>query len=88
MLDNPRDIMTGRTLGPADAEPSIEAVERYHTGQLKPFISSQNSSAPAANAANAPSPSSSSSPSPSASGGAGGSATAAATGAAGMGGSQ
>ena len=33
MVDNPRDLMTGRTLGPADAEPTIESVERYRTGQ-------------------------------------------------------
>jgi len=38
MVDNPRDLMTGRTLGPADAEPSIEAVERYRTGFVKPFL--------------------------------------------------
>jgi pilus assembly protein CpaD len=69
MVDNPRDLVTGRTLGPADAEPSIEAIERYHTGTVKPFLASGASSSSAASAASSPSSSSSSSsPAPSASG--------------------
>jgi pilus assembly protein CpaD len=46
MLDNPRDVMSGRKLGPADAEPAIEAVQRLRTGLVKPLLSSQSGSAP------------------------------------------
>ena len=44
MVDNPRDLMIGRDLGPADADPAIAAVERYRAGQVKPLISTQQSS--------------------------------------------
>ena len=84
MVDNPRDLMTGRTLGPADAEPSIEAVERYRTGFVKPFITSsggsQSSSGASSSGYSGSSGASSGSPS---SAGPGPSATSAATGAAG-----
>jgi pilus assembly protein CpaD len=50
MLDNPRDLMVGRDLGPADAEPAIDAVHRYRTGQVKPLLAGQG----AAGAAGAP----------------------------------
>jgi len=89
MIENPRDLMTGRRLGPADGEPTIESVERYRTGQVKAFLSSGASSASAAaqqSSSSGSGGSGSSSVSPSASG-AGGAATAAATAAGGMGGS-
>lgn len=85
MVDNPRDLMTGRTLGPADAEPAIEAVERYRTGAVKPFISSSGSSESSSGGSSSSGSSGSSgmsSGSPSSSG-AGTSATSAATGATG-----
>ncbi len=82
MVDNPRDLMTGRRLSPADAEPTIEAVERYRNGQVKPFLASGASdSSSAASQSSSPSSSSSQGLSPSASGGGSG-AGAAATGAA------
>jgi pilus assembly protein CpaD len=85
MVDNPRDLMTGRALGPADAEPSIESVERYRTGQLKPLLNSVSKTQAAAGASGSPG-SSGSGPSgaESSSSGAGSAAATAATGAAGM----
>ena len=84
MVDNPRDLMTGRALGPADAEPTIESVERYRTGQVKPFITtSTGSQAPSSASAPSGAAPSSSGAAPS-SAGAASSATGAATGAAGM----
>ena len=86
MVDNPRDLMTGRRLAPADAEPTIESVERYRNGQVKPFLASGASdSSSAASQSSSPSSSSSSQNlSSSASGGGSGSgAGASATGAAG-----
>jgi pilus assembly protein CpaD len=44
MVDNPRDLMIGRELAPADAEPAIDAVKRYRAGQVKPLIGSQQGS--------------------------------------------
>jgi pilus assembly protein CpaD len=84
MVDNPRDLMTGRRLGPADAEPAIEAVARYRNGQVKPFLSSgaSDSASAAQQSSSTGSSGSSQSVSPSASGGGGG-ASAGATGAAG-----
>ncbi len=38
MVDNPRDLEIGQTLGPADAQPAADAVERYRTGNLKPIF--------------------------------------------------
>jgi pilus assembly protein CpaD len=37
MIADPRDLEVGRTLGPADAEPTIDAVARYRTGKVKPL---------------------------------------------------
>jgi pilus assembly protein CpaD len=90
MIDNPRDLMTGRRLGPADAEPTIESVERYRTDQVKPFLSGGASTSSAAatqgSSSSGSGGSGSSSVSPSASG-AGGAAATAATAAGGMAGS-
>jgi pilus assembly protein CpaD len=87
MVDNPRDLMTGRRLTPADAEPAIESVERYRTGQVKPFLSSGASDSASAASQSSSSSGSGQGVSPSASGGGtttgGGAATTAATGAAG-----
>jgi len=41
MVDDPRDIVMGRTMGPADAEPSVAAFDRYRSQTVKPFISTQ-----------------------------------------------
>lgn len=46
MVDNPRDLMMGQELGPAGAEPAIDAVKRYRAGQVKPLLSSQQSAGP------------------------------------------
>jgi pilus assembly protein CpaD len=40
MIDNPRDLMMGRDMGPADAEPGLNAINRYRTDQVKPFLTS------------------------------------------------
>jgi pilus assembly protein CpaD len=37
MIANPRDLDTGRELGPAAGDPAADAVERYRTGTVKPF---------------------------------------------------
>ncbi len=44
MIDNPRDLDTGRELGPAAADPAADAVERYRTGTVKPFSGGSASS--------------------------------------------
>ena len=41
MVDNPRDLMVGRELGPAEADPASDAVRRYRTGQVKPLLAGQ-----------------------------------------------
>lgn len=38
MIDDPRDLVIGRTLDPAAAEPAIEPVTRYRAGKVKPLI--------------------------------------------------
>lgn len=48
MVANPRDLMDGRTLGPADAEPTLDAILRYRTGAVKPLLSASQQGAPAA----------------------------------------
>jgi pilus assembly protein CpaD len=35
MVANPRDLSTGRTMGPADDQPAADAVERYRTDTVK-----------------------------------------------------
>jgi len=37
MVADPRDLVTGRPLGPADADPAIKAVERYRAGKVLPL---------------------------------------------------
>ncbi len=37
MIDNPRDLVTGRELGPAAGDPAADAVARYRTGTVKTF---------------------------------------------------
>ncbi len=37
MIDNPRDIVAGRTLGPADGEPGLNAIDRYRNDKVKPL---------------------------------------------------
>jgi pilus assembly protein CpaD len=44
MVDNPRDILIGRNLGPADAEPAIDSVRRYREGKVKPLLAGPQSS--------------------------------------------
>jgi pilus assembly protein CpaD len=53
MIDDPRDIVMGRTMGPADAEPSTGAFDRYRTGAVKPFITSQGAGGGAGGSAGA-----------------------------------
>lgn len=40
MVDDPRDLVIGRTMGPADATPGIDAVSRYRDDKPKPLTSS------------------------------------------------
>ena len=40
MVANPADLVTGRTLAPADAQPATAAVQRYLTDRIKPLPSS------------------------------------------------
>src|ERR1700722_8003181 len=35
MVDDPRDLQIGRAMGPASAEPSLNAIERYRTDTVK-----------------------------------------------------
>lgn len=35
MVDDPRDLVQGRTLGPESAEPGLEAINRYRTDTVK-----------------------------------------------------
>ncbi len=44
MVANPRDLVTGRTLGPADGEPAADAVMRYRTGAVKALSGASASS--------------------------------------------
>jgi pilus assembly protein CpaD len=39
MVDDPRDLTIGRAMGPASAEPSLNAIERYRTDTVKPLPS-------------------------------------------------
>lgn len=43
MVVNPRDLVTGRTMGPADGDPAADFVMRYRTGTVKPFSGSSAS---------------------------------------------
>jgi pilus assembly protein CpaD len=43
MVDNPRDLDMGRPLGPAYADPGLNAIERYRTDKVKPFLSTGSS---------------------------------------------
>lgn len=70
MVDNPRDLMVGRELGPAEADPAADAVKRYRTGQVKPLLAGQQSGGAAGGAGAA------SSAMPGGSGGGGGGSTA------------
>lgn len=57
MLDNPRDLVMGRALAPADAGQASDAVERYRTGHVKPLLGGEASSSqqqPAAGASAMP----------------------------------
>ena len=45
MIDNPRDLIAGRALGPASAEPSLNSVSRYRTDQVKALLGSQSGGA-------------------------------------------
>jgi len=38
MVANPRDLMMGRTMGPADAEHAALSIERYRADKVKPFL--------------------------------------------------
>lgn len=40
MIDDPRDLVIGRTMGPADANPAIDAVARYRDDKSKPLAGS------------------------------------------------
>jgi pilus assembly protein CpaD len=46
MVDDPRDLMIGRALGPAPAEPGLNAIERYRTDKVKalPSVSASGNS--------------------------------------------
>ncbi|HUK60164.1 MAG TPA: CpaD family pilus assembly lipoprotein [Stellaceae bacterium] len=44
MIANPRDLTTGRQLGPEAGDPAADAVERYRTGAVKPLSSGASSS--------------------------------------------
>ena len=37
MVADPRDLATGRPLGPADADPALLAVQRYRAGKVLPL---------------------------------------------------
>lgn len=39
MVDSPRDLLTGRALGPATGDQPLGAVQRYRTDQVKPLLS-------------------------------------------------
>jgi pilus assembly protein CpaD len=56
MVDNPRDLIAGRALGPADAEPSLNAITRYRTEQVKPLLGGQTGGAGGAAGAPGPQP--------------------------------
>jgi pilus assembly protein CpaD len=43
MVDNPRDLMAGRAMGPQDGDPALAAVERYRAGQVKPLLTDSSS---------------------------------------------
>lgn len=58
MIDNPRDLVMGRTPGPAGAEPAIDAVERYRTDRVKPLVGGSTSGAAPAPAAGSSMPAS------------------------------
>ena len=38
MVDNPRDLMVGRTLAPGEGDPALGAVQRYRNEAVKPLI--------------------------------------------------
>jgi pilus assembly protein CpaD len=44
MVANPRDLMTGRAMGPADDAPAADAVTRYRTDTVKPLAASSAAS--------------------------------------------
>ncbi|HXQ51179.1 MAG TPA: CpaD family pilus assembly lipoprotein [Stellaceae bacterium] len=48
MIANPRDLMAGREMGPADGDPSLNAIARYRADQVKPFSTGSGSGAAAA----------------------------------------
>lgn len=59
MIDDPRDLVMGRTPGPSDAEPIINSVARYHNDKVKPLTGGSSSGgagggAPAAGASPGP----------------------------------
>ena len=51
MIDDPRDLETGRTLDPATGEPAIDPVTRYRAGKVKPLIGGSASGDAGASAA-------------------------------------
>jgi len=51
MLDNPRDLVMGRSLAPAEGNPPLGAMQRYRTDQVKPFITQNGGGAPGGGAA-------------------------------------
>jgi pilus assembly protein CpaD len=73
MVDNPRDLIAGRTLGPADADPGLHAIARYRADLVKPLIggSTSGGAAPSGSMSSSGTDSSSSSSSPSSSSSAG-----------------
>jgi pilus assembly protein CpaD len=78
MVDNPRDLMAGRAMGPQDGDPSLDSIARYRAGQVKPFLtdSTSGSSSSSSSGGSSGSGSSSSSMSGSSTGASGGGAPA------------
>jgi pilus assembly protein CpaD len=68
MVDNPRDLEMGRPLGPMNADPGLNAVERYRTDRVKPFLASGSSQSPSSSSSGSSSSSSDSGSSSSSSG--------------------
>jgi pilus assembly protein CpaD len=46
MVANPRDLLVGRTLGPADADHATGAIERYRSDRVKPLLGGGSEGAP------------------------------------------
>ena len=44
MVANPRDLVEGRTLEPADGEANARSVQRYRLGEITPLVEEETSS--------------------------------------------